>query len=61
MSTTDELVATGASSLLNVNMSNVTKLTATNFLMWYRQVHALLNGYDLARYLDGSVPAPIMS
>ncbi|CAE6075150.1 unnamed protein product [Arabidopsis arenosa] len=58
MSTTTELVVTGASSLLNVNMSNVTKLTATNFLIWYRQVYALLNGYDLAGYLDGSVPAP---
>ena len=58
MSTTDEIVATGASNLLNVNMSNVTKLTATNFLVWYRQVHALLNGYDLAGYLDGKTPPP---
>jgi len=39
-------------------MTNVTKLTPTNFLMWKRQVHALFDGYDLAGYLDGSVTAP---
>lgn len=45
--------------LLNVNMTNVTKLTASNFLMWSRQVHALLDGYDLSGYIDGSsVPPP---
>lgn len=25
-------------------------------MMWSRQVHALLDGYELARYLDGSTP-----
>lgn len=44
--------------LLHVNMSNVTKLTASNFLMWSRQVHALLNGYGLASYIDGTVDVP---
>ena len=44
--------------LLNINMTNVTKLTASNFLMWSRQVHALLDGYDLAGHLDGSVIIP---
>ncbi|CAA7017240.1 unnamed protein product [Microthlaspi erraticum] len=44
--------------LVNVNMTNVTKLTSTNFLMWSRQVHALLDGYDLAGYVDGSVVVP---
>ncbi|BAB10876.1 polyprotein [Arabidopsis thaliana] len=39
-------------------MSNVTKLTSTNFLMWRRQVHALLDGYDLAGYVDGSIEEP---
>lgn len=39
-------------------MSNVTKLTSSNFLMWSRQVHALLDGYDLAGYIDGSVVVP---
>lgn len=49
--------------LLNVNMANITKLTPTNFIMWSRQVHALLDGYDLASYLDGSinVPAPTLT
>ncbi|XP_010495738.1 PREDICTED: uncharacterized protein LOC104772879 [Camelina sativa] len=59
MSATSEIVAPAdATSLVNVNMSNVTKLTSTNFLMWKRQVHALCNGYDLAGYLDGSTAAP---
>ena len=39
-------------------MSNITKLTPTNYLMWSRQVHALLDGYDLAGYIDGSITAP---
>ncbi|XP_019084271.1 PREDICTED: uncharacterized protein LOC109125922 [Camelina sativa] len=59
MSSSSEVIGTAdASSLLNINMSNVTKLTATNYLMWKRQVHALCKGYDLAGYLDGSVAAP---
>ena len=44
--------------LLNVNMTNVTKLTASNFLMWSRQVQALLNGYGLAGYITGDTPIP---
>ncbi|XP_010507514.1 PREDICTED: uncharacterized protein LOC104784148 [Camelina sativa] len=49
------VVSSDESSLVNVNMSNVTKLTATKFLMWSRQIHALLDGYDVAGYLDGSI------
>lgn len=45
-------------SLLNINMSNIIKLTASNYLVWSRQVHALLDGYELAHHLDESVPAP---
>lgn len=47
-------------SILNLNMTNVTKLTASNFLMWSRQVLALLDGYDLSSYIDGSgiIPSP---
>ena len=45
-------------NLLNVNMSNVTKLTSSKYLMWSRQVHALFDGYDLAGFLDGSTPTP---
>lgn len=45
-------------TLLNVNMTNVTKLTSFNFLMWNRQVHALLDGYDLVGHIDGSMVIP---
>ncbi|XP_010481061.1 PREDICTED: uncharacterized protein LOC104759881 [Camelina sativa] len=59
MSSQSETIDTSDASMLhNVNMSNVTKLTASNFLMWNRQVHALLDGYDLAGFLDGSTAAP---
>ena len=44
--------------LLNVNMVNVNKLTSTNYMTWSLQLHALLDGYDLAGYVDGSTPAP---
>lgn len=39
-------------------MTNVTKLASSNFLMWNCQVHTLLDGYDLARYIDGSTIVP---
>ncbi|XP_020876480.1 uncharacterized protein LOC110227227 [Arabidopsis lyrata subsp. lyrata] len=59
MSASSKIVATpNATSLLNINMTNVTKLTTTNFLMWKRQVFAIFDGYDLAGYLDGSTVAP---
>lgn len=57
-SSTETIVVSETKTLLNVNMTNVTKLTASNFLMWSRQVSALLDGYDLAGYLDGSVIIP---
>lgn len=53
-----EAIITNAQILFNINTSNVTKLTTTNYLMWSLQVHALLDGYDLAGYLDGSVVIP---
>lgn len=48
------------STLLSVNMSSVTKLTHQNYLMWERQVRALLEGHELQQFIDGSdgVPAP---
>ena len=33
-------------------MSQKSKLTDTNYLMWSLQVHALLDGYAVAGYLD---------
>ncbi|XP_019085418.1 PREDICTED: uncharacterized protein LOC109126362 [Camelina sativa] len=44
--------------LLNVNMMNVTKLNSTNYITWSLQVHSLLDGYDLAGYIDGSKLPP---
>ncbi|CAA7033437.1 unnamed protein product [Microthlaspi erraticum] len=57
-SSNDTVIVFTTPSLHNVNMTNVTKLTASNFLMWSRQVHALLDGYDLAGYVDGSMEIP---
>ena len=41
-------------TLLSVNMSSVTKLTHQNYLMWGRQVRALLEGHELQQFIDGS-------
>lgn len=57
-STTETIAVSVTSSVLNVNMTNVTKLTSSNFLMWSRQVHALLEGYDLAGHIEGSIVVP---
>lgn len=57
-STNETILVSNGQNLLNINMTNVTKLTASNFLMWSRQVHALLDGYDLAGHLDGSAVLP---
>ncbi|XP_010424581.1 PREDICTED: uncharacterized protein LOC104709712 [Camelina sativa] len=36
-------------------MTNVNKLKNTNFLMWSRQVRALLDGYDRTGYVDDTI------
>lgn len=51
-------IITNPQTLFTINMSNVTKLTATNYLMWILQIHALLDGYDLASHIDGSLTVP---
>lgn len=56
-----ENVGDQTQSLLNLNMANITKLTSTNYLTWSIQVHALLDGYDLASHIDGSVLPPSQS
>lgn len=53
-----ETITLESGNILNVNMSNVTKLSGSNFLMWSRQIHALLNGYGLAQYIDGTIQVP---
>ncbi|CAA7042095.1 unnamed protein product [Microthlaspi erraticum] len=46
------------STLLTVNMVSVTKLTTQNYLMWQRQVLALLEGHELQQFIDDSAQAP---
>ncbi|KAG7565206.1 Integrase catalytic core [Arabidopsis suecica] len=55
---TTETFQANSQTLFNINTSNVTKLNSTNYLMWSLQVHALLDGYDLAGFLDGSTAVP---
>ncbi|KAL0876863.1 hypothetical protein Bca101_026568 [Brassica carinata] len=46
------------STLLSVNMSSVTKLTNENYLMWGRQVRALLEGNELHQFIDSTDNIP---
>ena len=57
-SNSETITVSNTTTLLNINMTNVTKLTSSNFLMWSRQVHTLLDGYDLTGHIDGSVVVP---
>ncbi|XP_010424531.1 PREDICTED: uncharacterized protein LOC104709656 [Camelina sativa] len=57
-SPSDVINPASASQLHNINMSNITKLIASNYLMCNLQVRALLAGYGLAGYLDGTTVAP---
>ncbi|XP_019058276.1 PREDICTED: uncharacterized protein LOC109116754 [Tarenaya hassleriana] len=41
-----------ASTLINVNVSNVSKLDGTNYITWSIQLQALLEGYNRESYLD---------
>ena len=45
-------------SLLSVNMSGVTKLTTANYLMWSRQIRALLEGHELHHFIENTNAAP---
>lgn len=45
-------------TLLSVNMSSITKLTNVNYLMWSRQLRALLEGYELHHFIDATNTAP---
>lgn len=53
-----ETIVPNTTSLLNINVANIVKLTASNYLVWSRQFHALLDGYELAHFLDESAPVP---
>ncbi|XP_010418904.1 PREDICTED: uncharacterized protein LOC104704530 [Camelina sativa] len=56
--TISDIIVADAHTYLNINMSNVSKLTPSNYLMWLRQVHSLLAGYGLVGHLDGTTAAP---
>ncbi|CAA7017749.1 unnamed protein product [Microthlaspi erraticum] len=45
-------------TLIYVNMSSVTKLTNVNYLMWSKQVRALLEGHELQSFLEESADTP---
>ncbi|KAL6340900.1 hypothetical protein AAG906_032011 [Vitis piasezkii] len=38
--------------LLTINLSNITKLSSTNYLTWSLQIQSLLEGYDLHHFID---------
>ncbi|KAL0847317.1 hypothetical protein Bca101_020563 [Brassica carinata] len=59
-SVTTEIIQTVdlTTSVLNINMSNVTKLSSTNYLTWSIHIKALLRGYNLLKFLDSSADIP---
>lgn len=58
-----ETIALNTETVLNINMSHVTKLTSTNYLMWSLQVRSFLDGHGLIGHIDGSIvtPAPTVT
>lgn len=49
---------TTSPQFLNISHINIVKLTPTNYLAWKLQMEAILIGYDLFKYIDGSLPCP---
>lgn len=45
-------------TIINISNSNTVKLTSTNYLSWKLQIEALLIGYDIQNFIDGSHPCP---
>ena len=43
---------------IHISNQNTIKLTSTNYLSWKLQIEALLIGYDLKKFIDGSHPWP---
>ena len=46
------------SPLTLITIHNSIKLTSTNYLSWKTQIEAILIGYDLHKFIDGSQPSP---
>ena len=46
--------------LFTINLSNITKLSSTNYLTWSLQIQYLLEGYDLHHFIDDAhTPPPL--
>ena len=45
-----------SSNFPNVGHQLALKLTSSNFLLWQTQLLPLLHGYNLMKYIDGSLP-----
>lgn len=60
MTDTTTTIQVDNKTLFTINVTNVTKLNQTNYLLWKLQIHALVEGYGLPGHLDGStvVPSP---
>lgn len=41
-----------------ISFNNSIKLTATNYLAWKTQIEAILIGFDLYKFIDGTNPCP---
>jgi len=50
--------ATDTKTILILNVQSTTKLNSTNFSTWIVQFNALLIGYDLFGFVDGTKPSP---
>lgn len=44
--------------IINIAHHNIAKLNSTNYLPWKLQTEAILVGYDLYKYINGSYPCP---
>ncbi|KAE8677981.1 hypothetical protein F3Y22_tig00111463pilonHSYRG00127 [Hibiscus syriacus] len=44
--------------LLTINLSNITKLSSTNYLTWSLQIQSLIEGYDLHHFIDDTQTQP---
>lgn len=58
-STTSEIpITSNANSVVVLNTHSSLKLNSSNFPAWHVQFNALLVGYDLIGYVDGTTPTP---
>lgn len=50
-----------SSSIISINTTSQIsiKLTSSNYTSWRFQFHAILIGYDLMGFIDGSKPCPL--